>query len=248
MPTKKTGKAEQPGVVGGVTRLVDKHGPVAVSIATLVIAIIFTLWFTTRQMNWMQKQFENIQQRNNTEMMDMIQTTVDESVKCALDQRDDDHNQRAMRRLSLAPRINADLKRGLVEIGTDDIIICEYHNGYTNIATNLPFCRYSATYEVVRPGITQVAQDFQSMSISPLITMCEPGKVTYFTTEDTKYVDGYIYYFMCREKAREMYACPIMINGSVCGILVCINVKRHDTDQHEIMRLSQEISTYLHSN
>jgi hypothetical protein len=250
MTTKKKtdaeGNAAQKTRVGFVSALVDKYGSVTVSIATLVIAIIFCMWFTTKQMNWMQHQFEKAQERNNIEMVQLIQSTVDESVKSALDQRDEDHNERARKRISIAPRVNADLKRGLVEIGTDDIMICEYHNGYTNIATNLPFCKYSVTYEVVRPGVTQVSQEFQGMSISPLITMLEPGKVSYFTREDTKDVDSYIYYFMTREKAREMYACPIVVDGNVCGVLVCVNVKNYNTDQQKIMKLSQEISTYLH--
>jgi hypothetical protein len=235
---------EKTGVVGGVTRLVDKYGPMAVSIATLVIAIVFCLWFTTSQIKWMQKQVENRQ----TEIVQVIQTTVKEEVKVALDQREEEHNKNAARRIELGPRINADLKKALVEVGCDDIIVCEYHNGYTNIATNLPFCRYSVTYEAARIGFTQIAADFQSLSISPLITMLEPGKVSVFTQQDAKDLDGYIYYFMNRELVKELYACPIMYNGTPCGVVVAIVIKDHEVNQDKLVQLAKEMSTYLHKD
>lgn len=234
--------------VGFVSALVDKYGSVTVSIATLIIAIVFCMWFTTRQMNWMQNQFEQVQQQNYTEIVTTIQSTVDESVRCALDERDLDHNNRAMKRIEMSPRINADLKRGLVEIGCDDLLVCEFHNGYTNIATNLPFCRYSVTYEAVRTGVTQIAQDFQSVPISPFLTMTEPGKVSYFRTSDVKEIDGYIYYFMDREKAKELYGCPIMHNGRQCGVLVAINTREHDTDQDMLKQLAEDIALYLNTD
>lgn len=243
-PEEKVKGAEKTQV-GFVSALVDKYGSVTVSIATLIIAIVFTMWFTTRQMNWMQKQFEEAQRRNYAEMVTTIETTVSEQVKNALDDRDDDHNARAMKRIQLSPRINADLKRGLIEIGCDDLMVAEYHNGYTNIATNLPFCRYSVTYEAVRSGVTAVAQDFQSISISPLLTMTEPGKVSYFKTSDVKDVDGYIYYFLERERVKELYGCPIMHNGKPCGVLVAINIREHDTDQERLKQLANDIALYL---
>lgn len=236
---------EKTGVVGGVTRLVDRYGSTAVSIAVLIIAILFTLWFTTHQMNWMQKQFEKMQEKNNIELVETIQTTVDDAVKCALDQRDFDHNQRAMRRIEIGPRVQADMKRGLVDIGCDDILVCEYHNGYTNLATNLPFCRYSVTYETVRPGFTQIANDFQSLSISPLITMCEPGKVSCFTKDQIKDIDSYIYYFVEREKVRELWACPIVYKGVQCGVVVAITIKDHTVNQDNLLKLANELSEYL---
>lgn len=243
--TNGTGKEEKHGIVGGVTRLVDKYGSTAVSIAVLIIAILFTLWFTTRQMNWMQKQFETMQEKNNIELVETIQSTVDDAVKTALDQRDHDHNQRAMRRIAIGPRVQADMKRGLVDIGCDDILVCEYHNGYTNLATNLPFCRYSVTYEVVRPGFTQIANEFQSISLSPLITMCEPGKVSRFTKNEIKDIDSYIYYFVDREKVRELWGCPIMYNGVQCGVVVAITIQNHKVNQKKLMELSNELSQYL---
>lgn len=240
------GKApEKTGIVGGVTRLVDRYGSTAVSIAVLIIAILFTLWFTTRQMNWMQKQFEAMQEKNNIELVETIQSTVDDAVKTALDQRDIDHNQRAMRRISIGPRVQADMKRGLVDIGCDDILVCEYHNGYTNLATNLPFCRYSVTYEAVRPGFTQIANDFQSLSISPLITMCEPGKVSCFTKNEIKDIDSYIYYFVEREHVRELWACPIVYKGVQCGVVVAITIQNHNVNQDNLLKLANELSQYL---
>ena len=245
--TSKAGnkEPEKTGVVGGVTRLVDRYGSTAVSIAVLVIAILFTLCFTTHQMNWMQRQFEKMQEKNNIELVETIQATVDDAVKCALDQRDFDHNQRAMRRISIGPRIQADMKRGLVEIGCDDLLVCEYHNGYTNIATNLPFCRYSVTYEAIRPGFTQIANDFQSISLSPLITMCEPGKVSCFTKAQIKDIDSYIYYFVDREKVRELWACPIVYKGVQCGVIVAITIQNHTVNQEKLIELANEISQYL---
>ncbi len=231
--------------VGFVSALISKYGSVTVSIATLIIAILFSLFFTTSQMRWMQKQFEAAQEKNNTELVETIQSTVDDAVKCALDQRDIDHNQRAMRRIAIGPRVQADMKRGLVDIGCDDILVCEYHNGYTNLATNLPFCRYSVTYEVVRPGFTQIANDFQSLSISPLITMCEPGKVSCFTKDDIKDIDSYIYYFVEREKVRELWACPIMYKGVQCGVVVAITIQNHTVNQDNLLKLSNELSQYL---
>lgn len=243
--TNGTEKETKHGIVGGMTRLVVKYGSTAVSIAVLIIAILFTLWFTTRQMNWMQKQFESMQEKNNIELVETIQTTVDEAVKTALDQRDIDHNQRAMRRIAIGPRVQADMKRGLVDIGCDDILVCEYHNGYTNLATNLPFCRYSVTYEAVRPGFTQIANDFQSLSISPLITMCEPGKVSCFTKSQIKDIDSYIYYFVEREHVRELWACPIVYKGVQCGVVVAIVIQNHTVNQDKLLELSNELSQYL---
>jgi hypothetical protein len=248
--TKDKDKDKQPAKKGGqkigfVSALIERYGSTTVSVATLIIAIVFCMWFTTRQMNWMQSQFESAQEKNYTEIVSTIQSTVDESVRCALDERDSDHNDRAMKRIQLSPRINADLKRGLVEVGCDDLLVCEFHNGYTNIATNLPFCRYSVTYEAVRTGVAQVAQEFQSIPISPLLTMTEPGKVSYFKTSDVKDIDGYIYYFMDRERVRDLYGCPIMHNGKPCGVLVAINTKEHDTDQEKLKKLAGDIALYL---
>jgi hypothetical protein len=231
--------------VGFVSALVDKYGSVTVSIATLIIAIVFCMWFTTRQVNWMQNQFERMQEKNNIELVETIQTTVDDAVKCALDQRDYDHNQRAMRRIAIGPRVQAEIKRGLVDIGCDDILVCEYHNGYTNIATSLPFCRYSVTYEAVRPGFTQIANDFQGLSISPLITMCEPGKVSCFTKNQIKDIDSYIYYFVEREKVRELWGCPIVYKGVQCGVVVAITIQNHNVNQDKLLELSNELSQYL---
>jgi hypothetical protein len=241
-----TGKEnEKTGVVGGMTRLVDRYGSTAVSIAVLIIAILFTLWFTTHQMSWMQKQFEKMQEKNNIELVETIQSTVDDAVTNALDQRDFDHNQRAMRRIAIGPRVQADMKRGLIDISCDDILVCEYHNGYTNLATNLPFCRYSVTYEAVRPGFTQIANDFQSLSISPLITMCEPGKATCFTKNQIKDIDSYIYYFVEREHVRELWGCPIMYKGVQCGVVVAITIQNHTVNKDKLIELSNELSQYL---
>ena len=233
--------------VGFVSALISKHGPVTVSIATLIIAILFCMWFTTSQMRWMQKQFEAAQEKNNIELVETIQSTVDDAVTSALDQRDIDHNQRAMHRIAIGPRVQADMKRGLVDIGCDDILVCEYHNGNTNLATNLPFCRYSVTYEAVRPGFTQIANDFQSLSLSPLITMCEPGKVSCFTKDQIKDIDSYIYYFVEREHVRELWACPIMYKGVQCGVVVAITIREHTVNQEKLIELSNELSQYLQS-
>lgn len=247
MAKKKESNDEGKTQVGFLSSLIDKYGSMTVSVATLIIAIIFCMWFTTRQMNWMQEQFENSQQKSYTEIVETIHSTVNEAVQCALEERDDDHNERAMKRIQLAPRVNADLKRGLVEVGCDDLLVCEFHNGYTNIATNLPFCRYSVTYEAVRSGFTSISQEFQSISISPFLTMTEPGKVSYFKTSDVKDIDSYVYYFMEREHVKDLYGCPITHNGKSCGVLVAINIKDHDTDQERLKELAGEIALYLNA-
>ena len=121
--------------IGFLSNLISKHGSTTVSFATLIITIIFVLWFTTYQMNWMQKQFTKLQEENHVEMVEAIHRTVDESVKCALEERDREHNEQSLARLEMSPRINTELKKYLIDIDCDHISVCEYHNGYQNITT-----------------------------------------------------------------------------------------------------------------
>ena len=243
--SKKASK-ETKTQVGFVSALVDKYGSVTVSIATLIIAIVFCLWFTTRQMNWMQRQFETAQQQTHTEMVQIIKSTVDESVTYALNERDREHNEQSMLRLENSPRVNAELKKFLVDIDCDHISICEYHNGYQNIITSLPFCRYSVTYEASRAGHRYVSSDFQSASISPILTMCEPGQVLHLSTQDVKEYDDYIYYYMNQDGVKEIYLCPIMSDGKPCGVIICANYRVRESNQEKIKQLSRDIAVYLH--
>lgn len=233
--------------IGVISRLINRYGNTTVSFATLILAIVFILWFTTHQMNWMQKQFSKLQEDNHTEMVDVIQRTVDDAVNEALNDRDKRHNEQSLARLEMSPRINTEIKKYLIDIDCDHISVCEYHNGYQNITTSLPFCRYSITYEAGRSGYRHIAADFQSMPVSPILTMCELNTVTHFNTDDTRDLDDYIYYYMTHEGVKEIYLCPIMHEGKPCGVLICANFKHHNSDVDKIKQLSKDIAVFLYN-
>ena len=233
--------------VGFLSSLISKYGSVTVSLATLILSIAFISWFSIRQINWMQSQFNLLQEDNHTEMVEIIQRTVDDAVKDALNDRDREHNEQSLARLEMSPRINTEIKRYLLEIDCDHISVCEYHNGYQNITTSLPFCRYSITYEASRSGYRHIASDFQSMPVSPILTMCELNTVTHFKTDEVKELDDYIYYYMTHDHVKEIYLCPIMHEGRPCGVLICANFTNRNSNVEKIKQLSKDIAVALYN-
>lgn len=193
----------------------------------VLVMLAFAVGLISRP-EWLFEQYEKWQAQQHTEMIEArTQNTV---------------------------KINSLLDKSLYRIGADRIILCELHNGVTNLG-GLSFAKATATFEVMREGIYPVSAQYQDINLSlmPISSYLSANGVWYGRTEDLKTIDRGLTYKMLSNGTEEFMAALIQgVNADLAIIFVSFNAEEQGRDwesvRQDVRHISMELALLLELN
>lgn len=175
----------------------------------------------------------------------MLEQTIS-SIKYKEDQQ---HLSNFSFRMSNNPVVKKLLNEYRKTLDCDQIIICEYHNGFSNISTSIPFCKFSCTYEVVSDPSCQMSDFFQGINISNYNSIDDMVSNMYLikNIEYFKNNDNNLYIYLKNKGVKMVGMCEI---GYVShrGFIIVLNYSNKSIDVNKLLNLSREIDSLLVNN
>ena len=132
------------------------------------------------------------------------------------------------------------------EMNCDQIIICEYHNGFTNISTGVPFCKFSCTYEVVDNVEHQITDFFQGINISNYSSIDEMINNVYLikNIEYFKEHDNNLYVYLKNKGVKQVGMCEVDYTKHT-GFVAVLNYSEKSINPALLLNLSRDIDKLL---
>lgn len=139
-----------------------------------------------------------LEQKRAEAEQDILPLLIQQAVKEAHDNANEEHSKRFETRNKRAPEINRLIEGARTSFGADNIIIFEYHNGYTNINTGVPFGKFSATYESFGENAHPRSLDFQNCNISsvPVVNSLQDHAYIEMSIEELHKHDRMLHYYL----------------------------------------------------
>ena len=162
----------------------------------------------------------------------------------------DDHKRKYQARIKVSPQINNILTSYIDRVGCDHIFLGEYHNGESNIATAIPFCKYSVTTECCKPGVGKsFLQNFTNENVTKynILPILLNKHLVSYEIEELKDVDYYLYLQLLSFDVKDITICAMAdFEGFPMGFIGCVNYNESDkTNIQELLSCKDEIKQIL---
>ena len=194
------------------------------------------------------------QEHRTTMLMEQQQETMGQILQQVIQaheiEKEDDHKRKYQARIKASPQINNILTSYINRVGCDHIFLGEYHNGESNIATSIPFCKYSITTEYSKPGTGKsFLQNFTDENITKyniLPTLLNKHLVCY-NIDELKDVDYYLYLQLFSLGVKNITICSMAdFEGFPMGFIGCVNYDSdNNTNIQELLSCKDEIKQIL---
>lgn len=148
-----------------------------------------------------------------------------------LDEKNKKHLSGALHRKSISPKIRTEILEVAEEIKADRVLVFEFSNGTSNLV-GLPFLYLSATYEVVTPGTSPVALQYQKINAAIVAEFIEEleEKGYYYVKDiaETREKFPILYNFMAPNGAHSALFYTLYGVNNTIGFMVATTVKNHE--------------------
>lgn len=140
---RETSQDENFTILTKMLNLIQKHGVWNIIKALLLLVTFAVVMYSV------------------THIDDLVQKAFKEQTEEAASK----HNAVMQHRSNIKPKIDLLLKETLNELNADRVFVIEMHNG-TNNLSGLPFVYCEMTYEVCRPGVDRVDDEYGAVVLS----------------------------------------------------------------------------------
>ena len=175
-----------------------------------------------------------------------IKNTMDQNnrlMKLLLDERKNEHTTNRIRH------------NELIEVDADRVYIFEYHNGESNL-NGLPFAKVSATYEILKPGVSSYKSRLQGIPSGLILefnqNLLTNKQISVPNITDYKDIDPVGNSVLIRPDAKSFYVALINnINGYPIGFIgmdyICRESGKEEADKaiKELKAISLQIGSLL---
>lgn len=194
-----------------------------------------------------------------------IKNTMDQNnrlMKLLLDERKNEHTANRIRHNELIDKrleINSKIKNAIEafrqKVDADRVYIFEYHNGESNL-NGLPFAKVSATYEILKPGVSSYKSRLQGIPSGLILefnqNLLTNKQISVPNISDYKDIDPVGNSVLIRPDAKSFYVALINnINGYPIGFIgmdyICRESGKEEADKaiKELKAISLQIGSLL---
>ena len=194
-----------------------------------------------------------------------IKNTMDQNnrlMKLLLDERKNEHTTNRIRHNELIDKrleINSKIKNAIEafrqKVDADRVYIFEYHNGESNL-NGLPFAKVSATYEILKPGVSSYNSRLQGIPSGLILefnqNLLTNKQISVPNITDYKDIDPVGNSVLIRPDAKSFYVALINnINGYPIGFIgmdyICRESGKEEADKaiKELKAISLQIGSLL---
>lgn len=194
-----------------------------------------------------------------------IKNTMDQNnrlMKLLLDERKNEHTANRIRHNELIDKrleINSKIKNAIEafrqKVDADRVYIFEYHNGESNL-NGLPFAKVSATYEILKPGVSSYKSRLQGIPSGLILefnqNLLTNKQISVPNITDYKDIDPVGNSVLIRPDAKSFYVALINnINGYPIGFIgmdyICRESGKEEADKaiKELKAISLQIGSLL---
>ena len=183
-------------------------------------------------------------------------------MKLLLDERKNEHTTNRIRHNELIDKrleINSKIKNAIEafrqKVDADRVYIFEYHNGESNL-NGLPFAKVSATYEILKPGVSSYKSRLQGIPSGLILefnqNLLTNKQISVPNITDYKDIDPVGNSVLIRPDAKSFYVALINnINGYPIGFIgmdyICRESGKEEADKaiKELKAISLQIGSLL---
>lgn len=174
----------------------------------------------------------------------MIQYTIDrhEHTKFEI------HKKRYQERIKVAPQINNILASYLERVNADHLFIGEYHNGEENIATGIPFCKFSMTAEYFKPGSAAFIGKYVNENVTKynILPFLLNNHMVKYSIEELETIDYYLYLQLYSLGVKSITLCSMADSeGFPMGFIGCVLYENRDVNTFELISCKDEVKNIL---
>lgn len=194
-----------------------------------------------------------------------IKNTMDQNnrlMKLLLDERKNEHTANRIRHNELIDKrleINSKIKNAIEafrqKVDADRVYIFEYHNGESNL-NGLPFAKVSATYEILKPGVSSYKSRLQGIPSGLILefnqNLLTNKQISVPNISDYKDIDPVGNSVLIRPDVKSFYVALINnINGYPIGFIgmdyICRESGKEEADKaiKELKAISLQIGSLL---
>lgn len=193
-------------------------------------------------------------EKRTTMILEQQNKTIEQIVQHSIHQHEDkklqEHKRKYQARIKAAPLINNTLATYMDRIGADHIFIGEYHNGEENIATGIPFCKFSMTAEHYDVDLgTSFIQRFTNENITKynILPYMLTKHMVKYTIDELETIDYYLYLQLRSFNVKSIVICSMSdFDNYPMGFIGCVLYEKDkDINTHELISCKDEIKQIL---
>ena len=226
-----------PKIFKNMLDVCKEYGPGVIGyIVVLLLVVVLFVEQERRTTNILQQQQQTIQT--------VIQYTIKEHEQT----KSEIHKRRYKERIKVAPQINNILASYIDRINTDHIFIGEYHNGEENIATGIPFCKFSMTAEYFTPGHESFINRYTNENITKynILPYLLNNHMVKYSVEELRSLDYYLYLQLYSFGVKSIVLCSMSDDENFpMGLIGCVLYEDRDINTFELISCKDEIKKIL---
>ena len=159
----------------------------------------------------------------------------------------EEHQEKFKKQLQIIPEVNSLLEHFCKDNSADHVMIAEFHNSIENIASAVPFCKFSVTYENSENSIVPFRNELQSSNISNYKSIAKISSTLYlkYSMNELKAIDKLLYYQLIDRGVKQVYMTSIESNDMPCGFILILQYHDKDIQTNNIMTLRRDISRLI---
>lgn len=159
----------------------------------------------------------------------------------------EEHQEKFKKQLQVIPEVNSMLERFCKDNSADHVMIAEFHNSIENIASAVPFCKFSVTYENSENRIVPFRNELQSSNISNYKSIAKISSTLYlkYSIDELKDIDKLLYYQLIDRGVKQVYMASIESRDMPCGFILILQYHDKDILPNNILTLSRNISRLI---
>ena len=192
------------------------------------------------------------QERRTTMLIEQQQNTIEQVIQHTINEHEynksEIHKRRYKERIKVAPQINNILASYIDRINADHVFIGEYHNGEENIATGIPFCKFSMTSEYFKQGHESFINRYTNENITKynILPYLLNSHMVKYSIYELKSLDYYLYLQLYSFGVKSIVLCSMSDNENFpMGFIGCVLYEDRDINTFELISCKDEIKKIL---
>ena len=158
------------------------------------------------------------------------------------------HKRRYQERIKAAPQINNILASYLDRVNADHIFIGEFHNGEENIATGIPFCKFSMTAEYFKPNHEPFIGKYVNENITKynILPYLLNKHLVKYEIDELKTLDYYLYLQLYSYGVKSLVLCSMTNDENFpMGFIGCALYEDRTINTFELISCKDEVKKIL---
>lgn len=179
---------------------------------------------------------------------EVIETVVQQTINAHEATKQEIHKKRYQERIKVAPQINNILASYLDRVNADHIFIGEFHNGEENIATGIPFCKFSMTAEYFKPNHESFISKYINENVTKynILPYLLNKHLVKYEIDELRTLDYYLYLQLYSYGVKSLVLCSMSDDENFpMGFIGCALYEDRTINTFELISCKDEVKKIL---